>query len=47
VRQLIAGRVNAGGQVVRLGVSGLPAGVYTCRLRAGDTAESVALVVAD
>ena len=47
VRQLIAGRVNAGAQVVRVGVSGLPAGVYTCRLRAGGTAESVALVVAD
>jgi hypothetical protein len=47
VRQLIADRINAGGQVVRLSVSGLPAGVYTCRLLAGGAAESVTLVAVE
>jgi hypothetical protein len=46
VRQFIAGCVNAGGQVVRLSVSGLPAGGYVCRLVADGCVETTALVLA-
>jgi hypothetical protein len=46
VRRFIAGRVNAGGQAVRLSLSGLPAGGYVVWLAAGGYVETTTMVIA-
>jgi len=46
VKQVLVGSASAGAQALRLGVAGLPAGGYVCRLAAGGCVETVPMVVA-